>query len=151
MSDAPQAGTAASAIARSAHALLSHPVLRWLALLCLCSAYIQGGLTKTLDWPGALGEMQHFGLAPAPLFAAGTIALELGATLLILTGRLRWVGALALAAFTAMATVLANRFWEMTGPERFAATNSFFEHVGLVGAFVLVAWFDLYRITRARP
>ena len=118
-------------------------MLRWLALLCLCSAYIQGGLTKTLDWPGALGEMQHFGLAPAPFFAAGTIALELVAALMILTGRLRWVGALALAGFTAMATVLANRFWEMTGPERFAATNSFFEHVGLVGAFVLVAWYDL--------
>ena len=131
--------------ARLAGAALSPPVVRWLALLGLCAAYLQGGLTKAFDWPGALAEMQHFGLAPAPFFAAATIALEIGATLMILTGVLRWLGALALGGFTLMATFLANRFWEMAMPERFAATNSFFEHLGLVGAFVLVAWFDLDR------
>jgi len=31
----------------------------------------------------------------------------------------------------------------MTGVERFTATSSFFEHLGLVGGFLLVAWHDL--------
>jgi len=131
-----------TALERLALRVLSGPVL-WLALLALCGAYIQGGLTKLLDWPGALAEMAHFGLSPAPLFAGLTIALELAAPLMILTGLYRWAGALALGAFTLMATFLANRFWEMAGPERFGATNAFFEHLGLVGAFLLVAWFDL--------
>ena len=49
--------------------------------------------------------------------------------------------ALALAGFTLMATFVALRFWEMPlGHERFMAANSFFEHLGLVGGFVLVAW-----------
>lgn len=130
------------ALERLAMRLLSGPVV-WLALLALCGAYLQGGLTKLFDWPGALAEMAHFGLSPAPLFAALTIALELAAPLMILTGFHRWAGALALAAFTLMATFLANRFWEMSGPERFGAANAFFEHLGLVGAFLLVAWFDL--------
>ena len=47
----------------------------------------QGGLVKLTDFPGALAEMAHFGLAPAPLFAALVIALELLASAMILSGR----------------------------------------------------------------
>jgi uncharacterized membrane protein YphA (DoxX/SURF4 family) len=42
-----------------------------------------------------------------------------------------------------MATFVANRFWEMAGTERFMTANSFFEHLGLVGGFLLIAWYDL--------
>jgi uncharacterized membrane protein YphA (DoxX/SURF4 family) len=119
------------------------PATRWLALLGLCAAYLQGGLTKALDFQGALAEMHHFGLSPAGPLGVAVIALELGASLLVLSGRLRWLGALALAGFTLTATLVANRFWLAPTPERFAATNSFFEHLGLVDGLVLVAWHDL--------
>ena len=85
-----------------------------------------------------------FGLSPEPLFAVLVIALELVASIMILAGRLRWLGALALAAFTLVATGIALRFWEMpAGQERFMAANSFFEHLGLAGGLLLVAWLDL--------
>lgn len=116
--------------------------LRWLALLLLCGAYLQGGLVKLLDFPGAVAEMAHFGLAPPAVFAALVIVLELGASALILSGRLRWLGALALAVFTLGATLMANRYWEAQGHERFMLMNAFFEHGGLVGGFLLVAWHD---------
>ena len=119
------------------------PWVRWLALLGLCAAYLQGGLNKALDFPGAIAEMQHFGLSPAGPMAVAVIVLELGASLLILTGFWRWLGALALAAFTLMATFVALRFWELAPPARFMAANAFFEHLGLVGGFLLVAWHDL--------
>lgn len=118
------------------------PVLRWLCLLLLCAAYLQGGLVKLFDFPGAVGEMTHFGLQPAPLFAVAVIVLELGAAALILSGRLRWLGALVLAVFTAAATFMANRYWEASGHDRFMLMNAFFEHWGLVGGFLLVAWHD---------
>jgi len=54
------------------------------------------------------------------------------------------LGALLLAAFTLAATFVANRFWDAPAPERFAMANAFFEHLGLVGGFVLVAWYDLH-------
>jgi uncharacterized membrane protein YphA (DoxX/SURF4 family) len=68
------------------------------------------------------------GACGAPRFAAGFY---------------RWAGALMLACFTIFATFIANRFLEMPPTERFAAQNSFFEHLGLVGGFLLVAWHDL--------
>ncbi|MDP9604409.1 UNVERIFIED_ORG: putative membrane protein YphA (DoxX/SURF4 family) [Variovorax paradoxus] len=120
------------------------PLLRWIALLLLCAAYLQGGLQKAFDFPAAIAEMNHFGLSPAVPMAIAVIVLELGAAAMILTGRLRWLGALALAGFTLMATFVALRFWQMpVGQERFMAANSFFEHLGLVGGFLLVAWLDL--------
>ncbi len=115
----------------------------WLALLFLCAAYLQGGIAKLLDFPGAVAEMVHFGIAPAAPMAAATIALELGASVLILSGLYRWAGALGLAGFTFIANLLANRFWELAPPERMMSANGFFEHLGLVGGFLLVAWFDL--------
>ena len=125
------------------------PALRWIALLLLVSAYLQGGFDKAFDFAAAVGEMHHFGLEPAAPLALAVIVLELGASLLILSGRLRWLGALALAAFTLAATFVANRFWSAPPADRFMLENGFFEHLGLVGGFLLVAWMDWREPARA--
>jgi uncharacterized membrane protein YphA (DoxX/SURF4 family) len=114
----------------------------WCCLLLLCSAYLQGGLDKAFDFQAALAEMHHFGLEPAAVLAPLTILGELGATFLILSGIQRWAGALYLALFTLAANMIANRFWELAGAARTMTENGFFEHLGLAGAFLLVAWLD---------
>lgn len=74
------------------------------------------------------------------MWAGFTIAIELIGPLLILSGRLIWLGAGMLGVFTLLAAFTANAFWSMpAGPERFGATNAFFEHIGLIGGFVLAA------------
>ncbi|WP_439816902.1 DoxX family protein [Zavarzinia sp. CC-PAN008] len=122
--------------------ILAAQVLYRLALLGLCAAYIQGGFNKAMDFTGAKAEMIHFGLVPEAPFALAVIVLELGASLLVLWGKGRWLGALALAGFTLVATLMANRYWEVEGPERFMLANAFYEHLGLVGGFLLVVWVD---------
>jgi uncharacterized membrane protein YphA (DoxX/SURF4 family) len=119
------------------------PVVYWIALLGLCAAYLQGGIVKATDFAGAIAEVQHFGLSPAKPFAIATIITELVGSMLILTGLYRWLGALWLAGFTLIAMFLANRFWELPSPERLMVENAFFEHIGLIGGFLLVAWHDL--------
>lgn len=119
----------------------------FLAHLGLCAAYIQGGLVKLFDFPGAVAEMIHFRLAPPALFAVLVIALELIASAMVLTGYLRWLGALGLAGFTLLSTLIALRFWERpAGKARHADANAFFEHLGLAGGFLIVAWLDLVRL-----
>jgi uncharacterized membrane protein YphA (DoxX/SURF4 family) len=131
-------------LAAAAWPVFGSSAMRFIAYLGLCAAYLQGELVKLTDFPGAIGEMAHFGLSPAPLFAVLVILLELGTSVMILSGWQRWLGALGLAGFTLLATGIALRFWEMpAGHERFMAANSFFEHLGLVGGFLLVAWLDL--------
>ncbi|CAN5562579.1 DoxX family membrane protein [soil metagenome] len=123
--------------------LVTASAVRWFALLFLCAAYLQGGFNKATDFGSAIAEMNHFGLSPAAPMAAAVIVFEFGAALMILTGFHRWLGALGLAGFTLAATFVANRFWEIPMPDRFMVANSFFEHWGLVGGFLLVAWHDL--------
>lgn len=128
--------------------IVAAPLTRTVALLALCSAYIQGPITKIFDFPGAIAEMNHFGLQPAAAFAVFVIIFELTASAMVVTGVLRWVGALALSGFTLLATFIALRFWEMApGMDRMMATNAFFEHLGLAGAFVIVAAIDLTKGT----
>jgi uncharacterized membrane protein YphA (DoxX/SURF4 family) len=123
--------------------VMAAPAIQWLALLGLCSAYLQGGLDKAFDFAGAINEIQHFGLSPAVPLVVATIITEIAASALILAGYYRWFGALWLAGFTLMATFIANRFWELPMPDRLMVENGFFEHLGLVGGFILVAWYDL--------
>jgi uncharacterized membrane protein YphA (DoxX/SURF4 family) len=86
------------------------PAVRWIALLGLCAAYLQGGIVKLTDISGAVAEMNHFGVSPAMPFAIAVIALEIVASVAILTGYWRWLGALALGAFTIAASFMANRY-----------------------------------------
>lgn len=138
-----QSNLSNSALSGLAH-IVGSPVARTVSLLALCAAYIQGPLTKIFDFNGALAEMEHFGLHPAMFFAISVIVFELIASTMVITGFLRWAGALALAGFTLLATLVALRFWEMaSGMERMMATNAFFEHIGLAGAFIFVAAFDI--------
>ena len=124
---------------RLVDALLDWPVTWFLVRLALLSAYLIGGVTKFFDWPGALAEQVHFGLHPPALTAALTILVELIGSVLILSGRLVWLGAGMLGIFTLLTAFIASPFWALAGHERFVAVNDFFEHLGLVAGFVMVA------------
>ena len=130
-------------------AILAWPGASFIARLALTGPYILGGLVKLTDWQGAVAEQAHFGLQPATLFAALTIAVELIGPALVLADRLAWLGAGMLGEFTILAALVANNFWTMHGPERFMATNAFFEHIGLAGGFMLVAILSLRRQSHA--
>ena len=126
------------------------PLVHWIALLGLCAAYLQGGIVKATDFGGAIAEMEHFGLSPAGSDRyrrdrAGVGCLGHDPHRLLPVAR----GPCVSAGFTLMATLIALRFWELpAGHERFMAANAFFEHLGLVGGFLLVAWHDLKSTNR---
>jgi transmembrane protein len=124
-----------------ARLLLSRPAAL-LARVALTTAYWAGGLMKLVDFPGAVAEMRHFGLEPAGTLSTLTILTELGASVLLISGRAVWLAAGALSVFTAWATLLAHAFWTFPAAERVPELNSFLEHIGLVGGFLLVAILD---------
>ncbi len=129
-----------SAEPRFVDALLEWRPTWFLARLLLVGAYLLGGVVKASDWPAAVAEQAHFAMNPPQLWAALTVAVEIVGPLLILSGRLIWLGAGMLGVFTLLAAFTANAFWTMpAGQDRFMATNAFFEHLGLVGGFVLAA------------
>ena len=110
-----------------------------LARVALVSAYLIGGMNKLFDFTAAVAEQEHFGLSPAWFWAVLAIVVEIGGSLLVVTGRLVWLGAGGLGVLTAIAMLVANNFWSMAGQDRFMAINTFFEHLGLIAGFVLVS------------
>jgi len=115
---------------------------RWtwlIARIALTGAYILGGITKLADFPAAVAEQEHFGLRPGWIWASLAIVIEIVGPVLVISGRWAWLGAGALGALTAVATVVASDFWNLQGHDRFMAMNTFFEHIGLIAGFVLAA------------
>jgi uncharacterized membrane protein YphA (DoxX/SURF4 family) len=128
---------------RFVSAILDQPMTGFVARLALVGAYLVGAAVKLGDFPGAVAEQTHFGMSPPAFWAALTIAVEIVGPLLILTRRWSWLGAGMLGVFTLLAAFKANAFWAMAaGHDRFMATNAFFEHLGLIGGFILVAALD---------
>ncbi len=94
----------------SIHGLL--PLLR----LALVSAYLVGGINKFIGFHMAVEEQASFGLQPAWLWAATAIFIEIVGSLLVIFNRFVWLGAGALGCLTAVAMLVANDFWNHTGP-----------------------------------
>jgi uncharacterized membrane protein YphA (DoxX/SURF4 family) len=120
-------------------AILGWPATWFLARLALISAYLIGGVSKLGDGPSAVAEQVRFGVHPPELTAALTIFVEIVGSALILSGRLVWLAAGGMGIFTLLTAFIASPFWTMQGQARFTAINDFFEHLGLVAAFVMVA------------
>jgi uncharacterized membrane protein YphA (DoxX/SURF4 family) len=110
------------------------------ARLALTSAFLLSGLTKLLNFSAAIAEQERFGFRPGWGWAALTILIELGGSALVLSGYMVWLGASALGCLTAVAMLAADNFWTKSGKERVAQANTFFEHLGLIGCFVLIAF-----------
>lgn len=87
-----------------------------------------------------MAEAAHFGLKRAWLVVAATVIVQLGGSLLLILGRIGWLAASALGVFTALASLIAHLYWTITDPvERFHALNTFLEHIGMLGGFMLAA------------
>ncbi len=124
---------------REISSVLASPWLWPAARVALVSAYFIGGTTKISDFTTAIAEQEHFGLYPGWLWAALAIAVELGGSLLVISGRYVWLGAGGLGVLTAVAMLTANDFWTMAGHDRFVGLNAFFEHLGLIAGLILVS------------
>jgi uncharacterized membrane protein YphA (DoxX/SURF4 family) len=121
------------------------PSTYWLARAGLCLAFAYSGISKLFDFHGAIAEQIHFNMPFPVLCAVATIATQLGGSALILftRGRMAALGALALAGFTLAATFIGHQYWRESGMERFNDLNSFLEHFGLIGGFVLITQWEL--------
>jgi uncharacterized membrane protein YphA (DoxX/SURF4 family) len=80
------------------------------------SAYLVGGFTKLFDFNGAAAEQMHFGIAYPAFSACLTIVVEIVGSILVISGRRAWLGAGALAVFTALATLIAQGAIEFQPP-----------------------------------
>jgi transmembrane protein len=112
----------------------------YLARIVLTFGFWASGLAKLIDFQGGVAEMAHFGLEPAVAFNIATIITQLGGSLLVILNRWTWLGAGALAVFTALTIPIAHSFWTMEEPFKTMEFHVVMEHITVIGAMMVVAW-----------
>lgn len=121
------------------YAILSNRGTEVAARILLTFPFWGSGLAKLLDFSGGMAEMSRFGLEPAWLFNVLTILVQLGGSALIIANKRTWLGAGALGVFTALTIPIVHAFWRLEGERAVVASHTAGEHVGMIGALVLVS------------
>jgi putative oxidoreductase len=111
------------------------------ARLLVTPLFIYSGIGKILAFgvtasrlPGGEGGFGSF-------LAAGSIAIELGASLALILGIYTRCAALALIVFTILATLMFHNFWASPAAAVTAQTINFLKNLGLIGLFAVIAAF----------
>jgi transmembrane protein len=119
--------------------ILNNSVVEVLARILLCFPFWGSGLAKLIDFQGGVAEMAMFNLNPPVLFNIATIVVQLGGSALVIFNRWTWLGAGMLGVFTALTIPLVHHFWALEGERGIIAFHTATEHVGMIGALVVVA------------
>ncbi|MFT8244400.1 DoxX family protein [Roseomonas sp. BN140053] len=119
--------------------LLAPAATEALGRILLTFPFWGSGLAKLLDFSGGMGEMRQFGLEPAWLFNVATVIVQLGGSALIIARRGVWLGAGALGIFTLLTILIVHRFWALEGIMGVVSFHTATEHVGMIGALILVS------------
>ena len=127
-------------------ALLKARAFHLFARFVLCFPFLGAGVQHAVQWSSTLPEMAHFGLNPPALYGAATIATCLiGSILVLIGGRLTWLGAGALGVFTALTIPIAHAFWTMQGEAAMTEMRTVMEHVSIIGGLMVVAAMETSR------
>ncbi|MDR7148466.1 putative oxidoreductase [Hydrogenophaga palleronii] len=109
--------------------------------LLLAAVFLPAGISKIGGFEGTAGYIASVGLPMPALGAAVAIAVEvLGGVALILGLGTRWA-ALALAAFTLVASFFFHNFWAMPAEQQMMQQLMFMKNIGLVGGLLALVAF----------
>ena len=104
----------------------------------LAAMFLLAGYSKIGGFDGTVGMIAAKGLPLASALAAGTIALELvGGLALVLGYKARWA-ALALAAFTLVASLLFHAYWAMPVEQQRLQQLMFMKNMAVAGGMLMV-------------
>jgi putative oxidoreductase len=109
-----------------------------IARVLLALMFVLAGIGKLTGLEGTAGYIASKGL-PAPMLlavAAGVVELVAG-VLLIIGWQARWA-ALALAAFTLVATVIFHNYWSLPAEQQMMQQLMFMKNLAVTGGLLFV-------------
>ncbi len=130
----------------------------WCALIgrvVLAALFLPAGVEKILHLQDTIGAVTAAGM-PLPNIAGPIGAvIEAVAPVLLIVGLFTRFSALALIAFTAVASYYFHDYWTMVGPERMQNQGNFWKNMAVIGGLCYALGFGAGLISidarRARP
>ena len=109
--------------------------------LLIGALFLVAGVRKLMGVAGAAGYFTKLGFPAADVLVWVAIAIELGGGALLVLGwqtrRVAWL----LIAFTAIATFMAHRFWQVDAAQYANQLNHFLKNAAIVGGLLYVVVF----------
>jgi putative oxidoreductase len=108
------------------------------ARILLALMFVLSGISKLTGIEGTAGYIASVGLPAAQLLAIGAGVLEVVAGVMLIVGwQARWA-ALALAAFTVIASLLFHNYWAMPKEQQFMQQLMFMKNLAITGGLLFV-------------
>ena len=105
----------------------------------LAVVFLYAGADKLWHWKESLDEVAALGLPVPRLFVTITVVTQIVGAGMVVTGIFASLGAVVLAGFTTLATVLGHRFWLLRGQLARRELTTALEHVSIVSGLLLLA------------
>ena len=104
----------------------------------LAVMFVVAGYGKITGYEGTAGFMASVGLPMVSVLLPLTILVELGGGIALIVGwKARWA-ALALAAFTLVASLVFHNFWAMQGDAAMTNQLFFMKNIAVIGGMLMV-------------
>jgi putative oxidoreductase len=107
--------------------------------ICLSAVFFYSALDKLICWRNGLKFVNGLRLPQPHLVLGGTIVVQLTGALAVLLGIRAREGALLLAAFTVVATLIAHNPVSLRGEDFRRQCMLSLEHLAIVGGLLLLA------------
>ena len=107
--------------------------------ILLSLMFVLAGYSKIAGFAGTVGYMEAKGIPAAQVLAALTILLETGGGLALMFGFMTRWAALALAAFTVVASLIFHNFWAVPEAQRMVQNLMFMKNLSVVGGLLVLA------------
>ena len=113
----------------------------------ISAIFLVSGFGKVGGFEGVVGAIASKGFPMPQAFAAATIAIELGASLMLVFGwKARWA-AFLLAVFSAIVTFFFHNFWAVPEAQKMMEQLTFMKNLALIGGLLLVMAFGPGRLS----
>lgn len=116
-------------------------ILSLIGRVLIAVLFVPAGFGKIAGFAGTAGYIASKGLPLPEVGVVIAIVIELGAGLLVLAGFGTRIAALALAAFTLVATFVFHNYWGVPAEQQMMQQLMFFKNIAIVGGLLtLAAW-----------
>lgn len=107
--------------------------------LLLALLFLPAGISKIAGFAGTSGYIASKGLPLPELGVVIAIVIEIGGSLALIAGLKTRIAALALAAFTLVATFVFHNFWGVPADQAMVQQLMFYKNIAVVGGLLLLA------------
>jgi putative oxidoreductase len=117
------------------------PQMMLIGRILLATIFLVAGIRKLMAVAGTTGYLTKLGFPMPEVMVWIAILIEIGGALALIAGWQARRAAWLMIVFTAVATLMAHRFWEFDAAQYANQMNHFLKNVAIIGGMLFIAAF----------